>query len=541
VPACPEWRELIANLEREAGIDAGPNGEPPDAAELVRRANSAVRTLKLQGLGTLGVAVEKALVGAATEPPPQTVELARTWWPLVLTTNYDAYFLRAYTDRHRGSPMLVRGRRPQDCQDVLSSLTAPSDSVLWALQGFLAPRDIRASMSPSLSEEFVIGHEEYRRVTHREPHFRKAFAEVYRRRSLLFLGSGLKESYLLDLFGEILEFYGTNPLYHYALVKQGDVDIEFLLARFNTIVIEYADHAALPGLLGDLNREVLGRRTRTTRWGYAVCASKIAGHETEPADVSLIRGKLPLPDRAEEHEVNRCCIAISGGGGHVYGKVSLGGAMQHYVAGARKLGRIETLQPDPVDGYDHVWRYDESPLFCVVAREEDDVRDVRCISRALGELCDVASGLGYRLARVQLLSAGPGRDFPPRLSLVEMVRGYAEWRRRTGTDFSIAVHLVDPNLLYELTTGRIEVLELLTCPDVRFWVEIVMPSGELERHLQHCLPDARVAEIAERFAIPPTWNHEVGPPPSREEQPLPEPKTIASIGVVPGSTLRFFA
>jgi hypothetical protein len=553
VPACPKWPQLIENLEREAAIEPERRGKP-EAVELVRRANAAVRTLKLANPGCFAAAVEKALVGTGAGTPAQTEALARTWWPLVLTTNYDGHFLRAYTNRHGPkpkpgqrtfSPMLVRGRRPQDCLDVLSSLTAPSDSVLWALQGFLAPRGVRADVSPALSEELVIGHEEYRRVTHREPQFRKAFAEVYRSRSLLFVGSGLQESYLLELFGEILELYGPNPRYHHALVRRGHADVEFLLARFNTIAVEYAEHDDLPGLLGELNRRVVGRRSRKTRWAYAVCEPDPAAHETEAADVSVVRGKLPLPDEARDHEPTRSCIALSAGGGGT--SAFLGPAMTAYVGRARKLDRVPTLTSQRVADSRYVWRFGESPLFCVVAREKGDVRDVRCIAAAVAEFCDVASGLGYRLARFQLLSGGPGRVFPPRMSLVQMIRGYSDWRGGpTVRDFSIALHLVDPNLLFELTTGRIDVVELLTCPDVRFWVEIVMPSGEVERHLQHCIPESSVADIARRFAIPQAWTVEVVPAARRADRPhplaaVPGPGTIASIGVVPGSTMRFAA
>ena len=44
-----------------------------------------------------------------------------------------------------------------------------------------------------------MGHDEYRRVTYRDIHFRRAFAEVFRHRSLLFLGSGIRETYLQEL------------------------------------------------------------------------------------------------------------------------------------------------------------------------------------------------------------------------------------------------------------------------------------------------------------------------------------------------------
>jgi hypothetical protein len=69
-----------------------------------------------------------------------------------------------------------------------------------------------------LTKELVADHTEYRRITHREPHFRRAFAEVFRHRSLFFLGSGLRETYLQELFGEVLELHGPSTRTHFALM-----------------------------------------------------------------------------------------------------------------------------------------------------------------------------------------------------------------------------------------------------------------------------------------------------------------------------------
>jgi hypothetical protein len=534
VPSCTDWPLFIRGLERRAEIAAGKVDTDP--AALIRRANRAVRTLKLRDSHGFPAAVGKALTGSGDGPPPQTDALAKTWWPLVLTTNYDMHFHHAFGSAHRNSRLLVRGRRPQHCQDVLSSLTAPSDPILWALQGFLASSgEPQAEAPPELADELVIGHEEYRRVTYREQHFRKAFAEVYRRRSLLFLGSGLKDSYLLELFGEILEFYGANPLYHYAFAKQGEVDADFLLARFNTIVVEYADHGELPGLLDRFNAAVADRRPRTMRWAYALeCGTKLG--DSDVTDLSIVRGRLPLPEpRTGE------CVAISAGGGG--SSMFLSGEMERYVIRAGAQGRVGDVRAHRVKG-SNVWRYGRSPLFAIVARGSGDVRDVRAISRAVREFCTVASR-HYSLARMQLLGAGRGRTFPARFSLIESVRGFVEWRRENpGSDFRLAVHVVAPDVLFDLTTRRVDILELLTCLDIRFWVEIVLATGDVERHLQHCPADTPVDSVARRFDIPPLWQLEIIPAPQLGEPPailkdLPPGQTIETIGIVPGCTVRF--
>lgn len=526
IPACVDWPAFISGLERLAEFEANDDATDPDG--LIRRANRAVRTLKLRDPRGFPAAVGKALVGSGDGIPPQTAALARTWWPLVLTTNYDAHFHDAFAAAHNGSELMVRGRSPRHCQDVLSALSAPSDPILWALQGALT----------ALPAELVIGHEEYRRVTYREQHFRKAFAEVYRRRSLLFLGSGLKDSYLLELFGEILEFYGPNPRYHFAFAPRGEVDVDFLLGRFNTIVVEYDDHKELPSLLDQFNADVKGRRPRSTRWDYALdCPTQFDDRASKPPDLSIVRGPLPLPEKDGDE-----CVAISAGGGRT--RMFLSPAIERYVERAKAFGRIKTDKARPL-GETRVWRYGMSPLFAIVARNPGDVRDVRAIFEAIGEFCTVASEAGYRRVRMQLLGAGGGRAFPARVSLIEMVRGFVDWRREhPGTDFRLTVHVVAPDVLFELTTGRVDILELLTCRDVRFWVEIVHANGEVERHLRHCPPEMSMDDVARGFDVPGSWRFQIIPAPVFGQRPatlssLAADHTVTTLGIVPGCTLRF--
>ena len=68
----------------------------------------------------------------------------------------------------------------------------------------------RSGSGPGLEPEVVVGHADYRRVALRSEGFRRTFAEVFRQRSLLFVGSGLTDRYLLDLFGQIVELYGPG-------------------------------------------------------------------------------------------------------------------------------------------------------------------------------------------------------------------------------------------------------------------------------------------------------------------------------------------
>ena len=128
--------------------------------------------------------------------------------------------------------MQVLGRSQADCRDVLASLHSSRAPILWALQGYVGEsvgsrvRQFRRASaiewskdnplanllnpakrtatnpSPSASRlyeskleqlrsQLVVGHEEYRRVAYTEPQFRRVFAEVFRARSLLFLGCSM--------------------------------------------------------------------------------------------------------------------------------------------------------------------------------------------------------------------------------------------------------------------------------------------------------------------------------------------------------------
>ena len=107
------------------------------------------------------------------------------------------------------------------------------------MQGYLdAPYVLPGSAdNSSLRQQLVVGHEEYRRVTYRDLHFCRAFAEMFRQRSLLFLGAGIQETYLQELFGEVLEYYGPSTRPHYAFIQKGEIDPDFMLARFQIIAL----------------------------------------------------------------------------------------------------------------------------------------------------------------------------------------------------------------------------------------------------------------------------------------------------------------
>jgi hypothetical protein len=481
--------------------------------------------------------------------PAQTKALARLWWPLVLSTNYDNLYEAAFHEQFKGSSahqLVVVGRSIEDCQRVLNSLSVAGRSLLWALQGYLAvphvisaPDDVHAAANPSkLLEQLVVGHEEYRRVTYRDLHFRRAFAEVFRQRSLLFLGSGIQEPYLQELFGEVLEYYGPSTRPHYAFIKAGSgVDSDFMLARFQIIVVEYTEHEEVVTRLNQL-ADAASRPSRAPlTWSWGRVEQKQADNWTSTPDLEVVRGPLPTTPVAGE------CLAVSAGGGRAF----------FFSEGIRRVmkgwGVMPTEQPKSLSHY--LGKFPDRNVYAVRVRSDSDERSLSHIYNAALALFEYVTA-HYRCIRMQLLAAGgvdkyevgDVRTYPERFSFVQIVRAWATWRERYPTAVCrLALHIVLDLVYQDIASGRIDVLELLSCKDIRFFVEIVSDTGEIERRLFQEMPDKTLGPLVDSLGLSPEhWELEVTPPPSpATHQPLPKllDLTLQDIGVVPGSTLHF--
>ena len=160
--ACSDWPGLVHSLEEAvAGHDTPVILTGTDPAEMIRRGNTAVRSLKSRDRDTFIKAMSTALVDRGGDIPPQTRALARIWWPLVVTTNYDNYYTAAFRERPESRLFAVVGRNPEDCQRVLSSLSSAGRALLWALQGYLdQPCKVQdVQPRPDLIDQLVVGHD----------------------------------------------------------------------------------------------------------------------------------------------------------------------------------------------------------------------------------------------------------------------------------------------------------------------------------------------------------------------------------------------
>jgi hypothetical protein len=540
VPRCRSWADFVAGLEREADIGESTAPDVPPQ-ELIRRANRAVRVLRAREPAAFARHVRAALIGEEHGLPAQTRALARLRWPLVLTTNYDDLFVAA-THEHN-APVEVVGRSPVDCRRVLASLHAPSPPLLWALQGYIGGIHVSTDHEHRLSAELVVGHEEYRRVTYREVHFRRAFAEVFRTRSLLFVGSGLQETYLLELFSEVLEMYGPSARPNYALIRKGEVDADFLALRYETAVVEYDDHDDVPALLEELADTVESAHLRPARWSFAVRSADGQVRQAQPPELEIIAGALPgMLEKLE-------CIAVSAGGETGY---AFSGPIQQL------LRHVLPKQPQmltPINDSGRVARFGAQPVFAVRARAEGDLYDLTVIGAAMTELLDAVAAAGFVRVYIQLLAAG-GKEtdsandwarqpFPARFSFAEMVRAFGGWRSANPQSrLQVRICLVDPTVLAEVVSGRLDVPELLSSHQaIRFWVEIDR-DGDLSWNLMDVAPSTTAGEIAAQLEVPlEGWEVEVIPSARLgigNARALADARddVLTALGVVPGSTLR---
>jgi hypothetical protein len=547
-PTCTAWRELVLRLEAQAETGAGA-GE--DAEALVRRANRAVVALRNRGGDALVSAVRQAVTASPNaEPPPATRQLAEVWWPLVITTNYDDLYATAVERRWRTRP-LVLGRSSLHCFQVGRALREAVPPMVWAIQGFLdAPCERRFDPSRRLVPELVVGHEEYRRVTHRELHFRRVFAEVYRSRSLLFVGSGLQERYFLDLFSEIRETFGPNGQLHYAFAPAGTLDVDFLLREYQIAVVEYRtngdDHGELETHLAELVRAIDAVPAQT-RWELRVPGAR--------GPTSFAVESTPLPFEAFEALPGGHCIAVSAD--RLDGRIVLGTQIREEVAG---LG----LNPE-IPAVDEVVRYGDEPLYAVIAREPDGERSLASVYWGTREILGRALEDGFTTVRAQLLASGPGLGaggsppYWPMHALCEMAAAFGDFARVKAGDreLRMVVHVVDQGVLSELRRGRLSLEEHLACIDLRLWVSIELPGQSPVYHVVHVPAEefagaerpareesVTLGELADSFSVPRSWTVDVWPSPGsrwerdRVQNHAGEPVIYAA---VQGSTVRFMA
>lgn len=572
VDLCPDWQTLIEALEQgRTGTDLGGRKPSTDPAALIRRANEAIRVLAMDSSSARITRVREALYAKPElnhapshwgHQVAQTTALAKLWWPLVVTTNYDDLFARAYhasrardaedawsaagTSVHEqpavsralyAQHLQVLGRSRVHCANVLNALATTVPSVLWAIHGYLA-RESSPELAP-LERELVVGHDEYRRLAHADPYYRRTFAEVWRRRSLLFLGSSIGDPHLLDLFSEIQEIHGTNPQPHFALVGPGSgVDVELLRTRFNILVVELETFDELPTRLNELAARIGAPRPRASHWRFRLADSSLVA--VDDADLEILHGRIP--DTALRKEEG---VLVSGGyigTERTSRSLYLHPSIDELVRQLVRQTHPESLRSEFVPKGD-VFVLPGTRICAIRPWRDATTRDLTLMPRQLHAAFNWASSQGVHHLRMSLVGAGASRHFPAAIPLAIIVRAFRTWRRQNPSlALRVSVHALDEAALFELRSGRLDVPELLTAEDLRLWLRIESPG------LDHVLPepliiaeDTSLRKLADglRLPAPDQWHAMISPAAVADGDGvrMDSELTLGALGAVPGATL----
>jgi hypothetical protein len=533
----------------------------PSPSELIRRADRAVLTLVTRGEEYFQWACRRAVVNWQCKDtrPEQMVALAETSWPLVLSTNYDDWYPALACELARDQVRIL-GRDADDCQEVLTSLTTSTGRpILWALQGYLggqagAPdRYVDPGKSKDLAAQVVVGHHQYQKVINNAQHFRRAFADVFRRRSFLFLGSGLVEDYLVNLFSEILQVFGLGSLPHYAILPKEEFKQhgDFLQTRLSITPIKYDHSDELPRQLRKLSKHCSKQSLESYHSGRIEERYLLSGTSKPPAYLTLQWGELPWPGDRE-------CIAFSAGWRD--GKPHIKGMGWRFLE--RYFSKRERPEPKKVQDRYYIYQYGSDPVLAVAARNErTKKKDLRLISMATREMLSLASSRKIQTVHMGLLATGPGSGWDSVYSLIEMLRGArqaADSSELTGACPSLVIHINSSAVWFPLQARKLNVEEILSGYVLKFWAETKPRQGDGLRLL--CIrPDGdTISVVAQLLGFRSTsaddraisnlsgmkdWVVEVTPRPSeaddrRSLEDVWSDKLI-DIGVVNGSTLEF--
>jgi hypothetical protein len=118
------------------------------------------------------------------------------------------------------------------------------------------------------------------------------------------------------------------------------------------------------------------------------------------------------------------------------------------------------------------------------------------------------------------------------------------------------LHVQNRAALFELTSGRFDLVEMLACEDLPFWIEVQHSPDLIDREPAICSSQMKVGDVARYIAglHENSWTAELEPSPrrkagyrgraSRDPEEVTSAEVIANwpleqFGVLPGSTLRF--
>ncbi len=490
---CTSWHDMLIGLLKKLDLkvpDDLKTDKAHDSKSLYRVADEVIGPLEAQPLKKRAKIYRAGLsYGRFTKDiPSQTKALAGAFWPLVITTNYDDVYWKATPKGGQNPAPTVLGRDRRDCHEVLSSLDLGLEPLLWCIQGFVGgqlakPKDVvrNRQKRERLLREVVIGHQQYQRATNDAPHFRRAFAEVCRRRSLLFLGSGITEDYLINLFSEIRHHHGPSRRPHFALLQKDDHredEYRFMELRLGIVPILYEDenHSEIPEWLKMFADEVRKppfepNKNKTWKPSSQMIA---ANYRIGKGDGSHI--DLEIKSRAlQKSDDEAIIISVGKSGG-----TPLLGRMAQDVLPSNLENSWKSYSKEPNRVFQHKkaqW------LFAIAARKKSsDYRDLGIIPEALASGLEAAAKC-HSVIHVGAIASGPESPWHPAHPFVQMLCGIRKFvaSNNTGCAKRIVLHIVDWRVWLAIWAKKVVIPELLFSGLVTYSVDLESYTGDRER------------------------------------------------------------
>jgi hypothetical protein len=612
VNACTGWEQFVTGLVDRAGLPAASlssAGDAPDSAALYRLADKAVL-----GLASLSIEARieayrfalnaKGKAAGECVIPSQTEALAQCYWPLVLSTNYDDLYVVSRMRQSNPAAMAgvartgttakaeenelaetdipeVLGRDAEDCHKVIRSLDSQTRPILWALQGFLGgqaekldalveKRVLDEKRHFELARQVVVGHQQYQQAINTQAHFRRSFAEVFSRRSLLFLGSGILEDYLVNLFGEIAHHYGPGPYPHFALFcresfnKKEPPDPRFFQMRLGITPVVYDRYEQLPGLLNRL-AEAVGERPSRSAPG----ASKPASWMPDELGFNLVDGlQRPVADEGPAGTARRLrllyaplpapagkseCVIVSVGRTVKDKRPLHGRQATGLLKKAVSAGLVTHTEPHGWKAFSSgshpplAYRFGDAPIFAVAARidvpaplsathpdDPEDSRDLGIIVNAVSEALLMADQAGFTQVRMGPVASGHFRLWTPLHPFIQTLAGVRHFfSQHPGSGIRlIELHVFSPGVWFPVVAGKVPVGEILSSDMMKVWVDVRNSEGSSEIFAVTTRGPKPVRAIKEICGLPADrWNTEILPrsgkaDPSEEDDRLVTPASI---------------
>ena len=374
---------------------------------------------------------------------------------------------------------------------------------------------------PALLDEVVVGHQQYQRAANQNPTFRRAFAEVFRRRSMLFVGSGLAESYFINLISEIILNFGPSPHPHFAMFSQNelkDIDPEFLEIRLGITAVDYGqDHDRLPDALAEISAATqysdLEHALSTPR-PLAMCYGmpRGSGPAAKPkmVECSLRFAHLGKPGPGECAVLSVGLAPTDNGFQPKLGSQARSFFAAHY-PDLREFGP-GNAKPVARRLLRVVGAGQELPVFLLGAREITDTRADRrslsAISLATVEALAIIEQLQeFRTVSMGLLAAGDRSFAHPMFAFIAQFSGIRRFTLEQSPPPSddglnlIEVRIVDPSVISPILEGRLPIQELLSSDTIRVLVRVYDHSSHSEAYTVSVSSEATVEQVLAPYGL----------------------------------------